>query len=66
MEVEIVKNFRDVGKFLNTANGSHIFPENVLYRGGSINGVFNHSEILNIPTIISLRKGADEKKFDCH
>ena len=66
MDSNIVKNFRDVGKFLNTATGSHIFPEHILYRGGSINGVFNHSEILNIPTIISLRKGADEKKFDCH
>ena len=66
MAIEIVKNFRDVGKFLNTTNGSYIFPENVLYRGGSINGVFHHSEIFNIPTIISLRKGADAEKFDCH
>lgn len=66
MGIGIVKNFRDVGTFINTASGRHIFPENVLYRGGSINGVFNHSEIFDIPTIISLRKGADKKRFDCH
>ncbi len=66
MEIKVVKNFRDVGKFLNRTSGKYIFWENLLYRGGSINGVFHHSEILNIPTIISLRKGADKAKFDCH
>ena len=65
MKLSVVKNFRDVGKFLNAASASHVFPENVLYRGGSINGVFEHHEILKIPTIVNLRKGADEKIFNC-
>lgn len=62
---DIVKNFRDVGVSVNTIAGSYLFPEKVLYRGGNLNNVFDHEEILNIPTILNLRSGADKNQFDC-
>lgn len=62
---DIVKNFRDVGFSVNTIAGDYLFPEKVLYRGGNLNSVFDHEEILNIPTILNLRSGADRNQFDC-
>ena len=62
---DIVKNFRDVGVSVNRLACEAIFPEGVLYRGGRINSVFSHDELRNIPTIINLRTGKDEEKFNC-
>lgn len=62
---DIVKNFRDVGVSVNGLAGESLFPEGVLYRGGRIISVFSHDELLNIPTILNLRTGKDDKKFNC-
>jgi protein-tyrosine phosphatase len=62
---DIIKNFRDVGISVNTVSDKKIFPEGILYRGGRLNNVFNHEEILKIPTILNLRRGKDEKRFNC-
>lgn len=62
----IVKNFRDVGESLNELSGKAMFPEGVFYRGGRLNSVFDHGEILSIPTILNLRTGKDEELFECN
>lgn len=61
----MIKNFRDVGVSVNQLAGAQLFPEKVFYRGGRINSVMTHKELLNIPTILNLRAGKDEKKFNC-
>ena len=63
---DIVKNFRDVGESLFELSEKTIFPKGALYRGGRLNSVFDHSEILNIPTVLNLRTGKDDKLFDCN
>ena len=63
---DIVKNFRDVGEGLFELSEKSLFPKGVLYRGGRLNSVFDHSEILNIPTVLNLRTGKDDKIFDCN
>ena len=62
---DIVKNFRDVGESLSKISGEATFPKGVLYRGGRLNSVFSHDEILGIPTIVNLRTGKDDQVFDC-
>ena len=61
----IIKNFRDVGESVNNISGRKLLPTACLYRGGRLNSVFSHDELLNIPTILNLRTGKDEKLFDC-
>jgi len=60
-----IKNFRDVGESVNLLMGEEFLLEKKLYRGGRLNFVFSHEEILNIPTILNLRSGKDEEKFSC-
>lgn len=60
-----VKNFRDVGESLFDLSDKEFLPMGVLYRGGRLNSVLDHCEILHIPTIINLRTGSDSKLFDC-
>ena len=62
--IKYIKNFRDVGESVNLLSGETLFVENKLYRGGRLNAVFNHEEMLCIPTILNLRSGKDEKRFD--
>ncbi|MBU2713176.1 hypothetical protein [Zooshikella harenae] len=61
-----VKNFRDVGESLFRIYGDELFPKGVLYRGGRLNSVFDHNEIFNVPTILNLRIGSDDKLFNCN
>ena len=63
---EIVKNFRDLGESVNSLAGEQLIPEKAIYRGGRLNGVFSHYEILNIPTVLNLRSGPDDKLFNCN
>ena len=60
-----IKNFRDVGESVNLLMGEEFLLEKILYRGGRLNSVFTHEELLNIPTILNLRSGKDEQKFSC-
>ena len=62
---EIIKNFRDVGKAVNTIAGKKLFPEKLIYRSGSLNNVHNHEDIKNIPTVLNLRSSKDEQRFSC-
>ncbi|MCP4156194.1 MAG: tyrosine-protein phosphatase [bacterium] len=62
---EFIRNFRDVGFCVNCLVETEPLPEAVIYRGGSLNSIFHHHEILNIPTIINLRTGKDAEAFDC-
>lgn len=65
MNTENIKNFRDIGRSVNRLAGKQLFPEGVLYRGGRINAIVNHDELLNVATILNLRTKKDEQKFNC-
>ncbi|CAA6821460.1 MAG: Protein-tyrosine phosphatase [uncultured Sulfurovum sp.] len=60
-----IKNFRDVGESINLLVGLEVMKESVLYRGGRLNAIFKHEELLLIPSILNLRIAKDEKKFNC-
>ncbi len=60
-----IKNFRDLSESIEQISGQLCFPKGILYRSGSLNSVFEHKEILNIPTILNLRIGKDRPQFDC-
>jgi len=62
---DVIKNFRDVGDSIRSISGKDLFPQGVLYRGGRLNSVFDHDEILKVPTILNLRSGKDGELFDC-
>jgi len=61
---QYIKNFRDAGESVNLLMGKAVLHEKRLYRGGRLNAVFTHKEMLNIPTILNLRSGKDKKKFE--
>lgn len=63
---KVVKNFRDLGASINKIANAQLFKERKIYRGGKLNEVHSHSQILNIPTIINLREGRDKNKLDCN
>ena len=51
--IKYIKNFRDVGETINLLSGKRLLVENKLYRGGRLNSVFKHEEMLCIPTILN-------------
>jgi protein-tyrosine phosphatase len=57
-------NFRDVGTFINLISEKTVLPENLIYRGGSIDYIKEHKEIDHAKSIINLRNSADPEDFD--
>ncbi len=57
-------NFRDFGGYVNLIIGKNVLPEGKLFRGGSIDFVYNHSEIEYVQSIINLRSGPDPRRFN--
>lgn len=57
-------NFRDFGGYINLILEKDIFPEQKLFRGGSIDYIKQHIEIANVKSIINLRNGADVEDFE--
>ncbi len=57
-------NFRDVGAFLNLIADKVIFPENKIFRGGSIDYVESLDEINHPQTIVNLKNSHDAQDFD--
>ena len=58
-------NFRDVGESLELITGKTLIPPGQIFRGGKIDFVDSHDELLNPATILNLRRGTDPKKFEC-
>ncbi len=56
----MIQNFRDVGETVNILFGKEIMPEKMLYRGGSINQLFDESELPPVRAILNIRTGADK------
>ena len=57
-------NFRDLGAFLNLIAEREVLPEQIIYRGGSIDYVKEWEEIGHAQSVISLRNGPDPQAFD--
>ncbi len=60
----MIKNLRDVGETINLLAGQEIMVEGVLFRGGSVNGLFDKTELPPITTILNLRSGEDKSFAD--
>ena len=56
-------NLRDVGETINIIYGDEIMTENVLFRGGTVNELFDENELPAVRSILNLRSGPD-KEFD--
>lgn len=56
-----VINFRDVGESVNLLSGNYLLVEKKLFRGGSLNNIFDPDEMVSIEAIINLRVGPDRK-----
>ncbi|MFM2476824.1 tyrosine-protein phosphatase [Celerinatantimonas sp. MCCC 1A17872] len=57
----MIPNLRDVGETINILYGEEILKEGVLYRGGTVNALFDESELPQIKTMINLRTGIDKE-----
>ncbi|TQV89596.1 tyrosine-protein phosphatase [Aliikangiella coralliicola] len=57
----MIPNLRDVGEVVNIIYGEEVMNEGVLFRGGTVNQLFDQSELPNIQTIINLRTGPDKQ-----
>ncbi len=57
-------NYRDLGEFINLITGENNFPENRIFRSGSIDHVKNLKEIGCPSSIINLRNRPDYQDFD--
>jgi len=55
----MIPNLRDVGETINIIYGEEIMAENTLFRGGTINGLFDASELPKVRCILNLRRGPD-------
>lgn len=55
----MIPDFRDVGETVNILSGEEIMEANVLFRGGTINELFDASELPKVRTILNLRTGKD-------
>ena len=56
----MIPNLRDVGEAVNILSGEEIMLEKILYRGGTVNELFDKSELPPINTILNLRAGEDQ------
>lgn len=55
----MITNLRDLGESVNILAGTPLMKESVLFRGGSINQLFDQSELPPVSSIINLRSGKD-------
>jgi protein-tyrosine phosphatase len=55
----MITNLRDLGESVNILAGTALMKEGVLFRGGSINQLFDQSELPPVSSIINLRSGKD-------
>lgn len=55
----MIPNLRDVGETVNIIYGDMVMKEGVLFRGGSVNELFDASELPPVNTILNLRTGSD-------
>ena len=54
-----VKNFRDVGNSLNQILGYEHFKSSTLYRSGALNEISPQDDLLQLNTIVNLRREKD-------
>jgi protein-tyrosine phosphatase len=57
----MITNLRDLGETVNILSGQSLMQEGKLFRGGSINELFDESELPPIASIINLRTGKDKR-----
>lgn len=55
----MITNLRDLGEAVNLIAGKPLMKERVIFRGGSINQLFDESELPPVASIINLRSGKD-------
>lgn len=60
----MIPNLRDVGEAVNILCGSSIMKEGVLYRGGTVNELFDEAELPEVNCILNLRTGRDKTFTD--
>lgn len=56
----MITNLRDLGEAVNILSGQSLMQEGKLFRGGSINDLFDESELPPVASIINLRTGKDK------
>lgn len=56
----MITNLRDVAETVNCLIGEEIMIEGRLYRGGTINDLFDRSELPDVKTVVNLRTGEDK------
>ena len=61
----MIPSLRDVGETINIICGDEIMAENKLFRGGTVNELFDASELPDVSCILNLRRGPD-KEFKGH
>jgi len=57
----MIPNLRDVGETINIIYGQEIMHEGILYRGGTVNELFDETELPDVSCILSLRTGKDKR-----
>ena len=55
----MITNLRDLGESVNLLSGKPLMKEGLIFRGGSINQLFDESELPPVASIINLRSGKD-------
>lgn len=55
----MITNLRDLGESVNVLADKPLMKEGVVFRGGSINQLFDESELPSVASIINLRSGKD-------
>lgn len=56
----MITNLRDLGETVNILSGQSLMQEGKLFRGGSINDLFDESELPPVSSVINLRTGKDK------
>jgi len=59
----MIPNLRDVGETINILHGEEIMKEGVFFRGGTVNELFDKTELPLVKCILNLRNGED-RNFD--
>jgi protein-tyrosine phosphatase len=57
----MIPNLRDVGETINILYGREVMRERVFFRGGTVNELFDASELPDVRCILNLRNGRDQQ-----
>lgn len=55
----MIPNLRDVGETINILHGKKIMKEGMFFRGGTVNELFDATELPSVKCILNLRNGED-------